>query len=190
MCPRWGTAQQEPGTEEISFSGGNRPLNTFSTKQVVWSEILYCNIWKEPLTVWLCTVCDLQEISKTVQNTDGKIGKQGRLTPVRLAHPISANWLRRSEMLSQSREESCSCIIFVDEQCQRFWLWVSPEPVSALWRSPGLCAIRSDDFHNRLLSRIQTQIRLWKNEELLLYFSVRARTHCQYFGQLPAAKLL
>lgn len=98
--------------------------------------------------------------------------------------------MRRSKMLSQSREETCNCIIFLDEQCQRFRLWVSPELVSALWWSLGHCAIRSDDFHNGLLSRIQTQILLLKKGELLLYFSVRAKTRCQYFGQLPAAKLL
>lgn len=105
-------------------------------------------------------------------------------------HLCKVNEEIRDAFPERGGEESCNCIIFVDEQCQRFRLWVSPEPVSALWRSLGLCAIRSDDFHNRLLSRIQTQIRSWKNEELLLYFSVRARTHCQYFGQLPAAKLL
>lgn len=116
--------------------------------------------------------------------------KQGRLTPVRLAHPTSENWTRRPKMLSQSGEESCNCIIFLDEQRQRFRLWVSPEPVNALRWSLGHCAIRSDDFHNRQLSRIQTEIHLLKKGELLLYFSVRARTHCQYFGQLPAAKLL
>lgn len=93
-------------------------------------------------------------------------------------------------MLSQSREESCNCIIFLDEQCQQLGLWVSAEPVNALWRSLGHGAIGRDDFHNRLLSRIQTQICLGEKEELLLYFSVRARTHCQYFGQLPAVKLL
>lgn len=36
------------------------------SKLPAWSEILYFNIWKKPLTVQLCTVCDLQEIFKIV----------------------------------------------------------------------------------------------------------------------------
>lgn len=163
---------QEPGTEEISFSGENRPLDAFSTKQVdreLWnspfqhmtkatnSSVMHC-LWPAGNTQ------DCKEQGQI------NICKQGRLTPARLAHPTSENWMRRSKMLSQSGEESCNCIIFLDEQCQWFWLWVSPEPVNALWRSLGHCAIRSDDFHNRLLSRIQTQIHFERKENHYFIF--------------------
>lgn len=160
------------------------------SKLPAWSEILYFNIWKKPLTVQLCTVCDLQEIFKIVQKRDRKIDASREDSPHQTGSPHLWKLNEEIQDAFPEREESCNCITFLDEHCQLLRLWVSPEPGSALWRSLGHCAIRSDDFHNRLLSRIQTQIRLWEKEELPLYFSVRARTHCQYFGQLPAAKLL